>query len=371
MDLSPKERFRSAVAHRQTDRIPAFSSFTPRLTQRLRRELDISEPDIGVYLGNDMIQVGIGIEKSNNYSTDPEYICPWGIKWRNVKNNFGYYTTIVENPLSGDDSSIERWSIPDPFEKDLYREMENTLDIYGADYWIAGSCRCSLFETAWYLRGLDQFLLDLLMNEGLVNSLLDKILEFPRAALLQYIEMGVDMVWLGDDVAAQQGMMISPELWRKFFKPRYAKLFAEFRRVNPDIIIAYHSCGNCEAILNDMIEIGLDVLHPVQPLAIDPLQTKQTYGDQLTLMGGFDIQLLMPKGSPQDIADEAVRLIKGCGRNGGFVLGGAHHFQEDTPTDNIRSLYRTIESCEISDALFDEPVMRTDEVFNQLKLKLN
>jgi uroporphyrinogen decarboxylase len=371
MDISSKERFRAAVGHRQTDRVPTFSSFTPRLTARLRKELEITEPDIGVALGNDMIQAGIGIEKSNNFSTDPEYVCPWGITWRNVRNNFGYYTTIVENPLAGDEEKLSNWSIPDPSEKKLYSEMEQMLERYGHEYWIAGSCRCSLFESAWYLRGLDQFLLDLLTNEEYVDALLDKILEFPRYSLLRYIEMGADMVWMGDDISSQQGMMISPELWRRFLKPRYAKLFREFKEANPDIVIAYHSCGNCEAILDEMIEIGLDVLHPVQPQAIDPIATKGTYGDRLTLMGGLDIQLLMPNGSPADVSAEVKRLIRGCGKDGGFILGGAHHFQEDTPTENILALYESIAACTVTDGLFIEPVRSTEEVFEELKRKLN
>ena len=369
--MKSKERVRAAIAHIETERLPTFSSFTPRLAQKLRRELSIREEDVGIYFGNDMVQVGIGIEKSNNYSTDPEYVCPWGITWRNIKNNFGYYTTIIENPLAGDEAKLDTWSVPDPSEKKLYGEMERILDLYGDEYWIAGSCRCSLFETAWYLRGLDQFMLDMLLNEEYVNTLLDKIMEFPRAALLEYIRMGVDMVWMGDDVASQQGMMISPELWRKYLKPRYASLFRDFKDANPEIKIAYHSCGNCGAIVEEMIEIGLDVLHPVQPQAIDPIETKQRFGDRLTLMGGLDIQLLMPKGNPEDVEEEVLRLIRGCGKDGGFILGGAHHFQEDTPTGNIQALYRTIQEHALTLDSFRKPVESTREVFSRLKEKLN
>ncbi len=370
MAIDSKELVRAAVAHRQVDRVPTFSSFTPRLTDRLRRDLDIREPDIGIHLGNDMVQVGIGIEKSNNFSTEQEYVCPWGITWRNIKNNFGFYTTIVRNPLAGDEAKIEQWDIPDPLAPQQYLEMSRILDTYGDRYWIAGSCRCSIFETAWYLRGMDQFMVDMLTNEALVDLFLDKIMEFPRQALLKYISMGADMVWMGDDVASQQGMMISPELWRRFFKPRYAELFRQFKAARPDIVIAYHSCGDCSAIIPDMIEIGLDVLHPIQPQAIDPLETKRRFGSALTLMGGLDIQLLMPRGKPADIEAEVLRLVRGCAAGGGFILGGAHHFQEDTPTENILSLYSVLSSFSINEKGLDEPILSTTEAFDRLKKKL-
>ncbi len=370
MALSSKERIKLAIGHREPDRIPTFSSFTPRLANRLRKDLGIDEADIGISLGNDMVQVGIGVEKSNNYSDAPEYTCPWGIGWRNVKNQFGSYTEIVGNPLAGDEDKLNRWNIPDPSEKSQYTAMRAMLDRYGDEYWIAGSCRCSLFETAWFLRGLDQFMVDLLINEDYVNALLDKIVEFPRAALKEFIRMGTDMVWMGDDVATQLGMMISPEVWRKYFKPRYARLFKEFKETNPDIVIAYHSCGNCEAVIEDFIEIGLDVLHPVQPMAIDPILTKRRYGDRLTLMGGLDIQLLMPNGSPRDVREEVVRLMNGCGKGGGFILGGAHHYQEDTSNANILALYEAVKEEGSYKKLDFGPVEPSESVFERLKAEL-
>ena len=370
MAISSKERIRLAIKHRQPDRIPAFSSFTPRLTNRLRKELDIRETDIGIHFGNDMVQVGIGMEKSNNYSEEAEYTCPWGIGWRNVKNQFGVYTEIIRNPLAGDEEKLNAWNIPDPTVNPQYRAMREMIDRYGDAYWIAGSSRCSLFESAWFLRGLDQFMIDLLMNEDYVNALLDKILEFPRYALKEFIRLGADMIWMGDDVATQLGMMISPEVWRKFFKPRYARLFKEFKAANPNIVIAYHSCGNCEAVVEDFVEIGLDVLHPVQPMAIDPIMVKKRFGDRLTLMGALDIQLLMPNGSPEDVREETLRLMRGCGKNGGFILGGAHHFQEDTPTANILALYETIKEEGACDKLDFGPVVSSRETFDRLKCQL-
>ncbi len=366
------ERVKTAIAHKEPDRIPVFASFTSELADKLRNEFNLnSDEDIGIWLGNDIIQIGIGIETSSSYSTEPKYICPWGITWRKVMNQYGSYSEIETSPLAGDESKLEAWHIPDPTEKSQYISMQKAIDRYSGKVWIAGSCRCSLFESAWYLRGMDSFLMDLLTNEEYVNSLLDKIIEFPRHALKEYIRMGVDMVWIGDDVASQQGMMISPEIWRKFIKPRYKRLFEEFKEANPEIIIAYHSCGDCSMIIPDLIEIGLDVLHPLQPLAIDPVVVKANYGNQLALMGGLDIQILMPNGKPSDVCEETIRLMNGCGKNGGFIIGGAHHFQKDTPTENIRAFYKTVLQDGSYENLSFGPVKATKEALNQLEYTVN
>ena len=133
--------------------------------------------------------------------------------------------------------------------------------------------------------------------------------------------------------------MFSLALWRKLLKPRYAKLFAAFREKRPDIQLAYHSCGNCEQILDDMIEIGLNVLNPIQPLSMDPAMIKRRYGKRLTLFGAIDVQQLLPFGTPSEVRS-AVRDAKAVlGEGGGYILSPAHHIQSDTSLENIRAFY--------------------------------
>jgi uroporphyrinogen decarboxylase len=137
----------------------------------------------------------------------------------------------------------------------------------------------------------------------------------------------------------QTGMMMSVDMWRKYFKERYAVLFSRCKHANPGIKIAYHSCGNCGEILDDMIEIGLDVLNPLQPMAISPFDVKKRYGSRLALFGGVCVQQLMPYGSADEIRSMVQRLIHECGRGGGYILAPAHHIQADTPLENIRVFY--------------------------------
>ena len=109
--------------------------------------------------------------------------------------------------------------------------------------------------------------------------------------------------------------------------------------MNPEIAVAYHSCGNCEAILDDLIEIGLDVLNPLQPMAIDPFKIKERYGKRITLFGGLCVQRTMPFGTPADVKSAVRKLKRECGRDGGYICTPAHHFQSDTPLENIKAFY--------------------------------
>lgn len=168
-------------------------------------------------------------------------------------------------------------------------------------------------------------------------------MEFPLHAGLKYIDLGVDMVWIGDDVAMQTGMMIPPALFRKYLKPRFAHIISEYKRRNKNVKVMYHCCGNPSMVIDDLIEIGVDVLHSLQPSAIDIAKVKEKYGDRIALWGGMDIQRIMPRGTREQVKNEVKRLIDICGHNGGYVLAPAHHVQADTPLENILAFYEAAE----------------------------
>lgn len=336
--MNSKDRVRTAICHNEPDCIPYFATYVPIVDKQLKKKYQTSE-EIGVFLGNDMVKTVVGMETSYHASEEPEYKCKWGLTWKNVKNYTGEYTEIIDRPLCGDDSKLSSYSIPDPLEESQYDNVRKMVEKYGREKWIIGSCQCSIFETAWYLRGLDEFMIDLAINEDYANELLDKVMQFPLKAGLKMIDLGVDMIWLGDDVATQVNMLMSPEMWRAYFKPRYAYIFNEFKKKNKNIKIAYHSCGNCEAIIDEMVDIGLDVLNPIQPAAMEPTFIKKKYGNKVTLFGGLDVQNILPFGTTEDVKREVKRLIEGCGKNGGYILSPAHHIQSDTSMENIEAFY--------------------------------
>ncbi len=340
MTLTSKERVKAAVAHEEPDRVPIYAGFVSKVARKLEEKYGNKEDDVGIVLGNDIVKTAVGFETNRNVSPDRQFMTPWGVEYRRVANEMDEYMEIVTHPLAGDESKLDSYRIPDPLEETQYAHAKKIVERYGKEKWIAGSCQMSIFESSWALRGLETLMMDMVLNEDYVDALMDKVMQFPLAAGKKMIDIGVDMIWLGDDVSTQRGMMMSLDMWRRFFRPRYERLIEEFKRSRKDIVVAYHCCGNCEMILQDMIDIGLDVLHSVQPLAMDPVEIKKKYGQHLTLFGGMDIQQLLPFGTPSEIRAEGKRLLEGCGKNGGYIFAPAHYIQADASVGNIEAFYK-------------------------------
>ncbi len=294
-----------------------------------------------IKLGNDMLMCSTGIAASF-YGEGDEYICPWGCKWRYLENQHGRYTEIVEHPLADDEDGekLKEYKIPDPEAPEVYLPARRLVEKYGDEYFICGAINCSIFEAAWYLHGLEDTVMDMIARPEYTNELFDKVMEFSLRAGLRLIDEKVDMLWLGDDVGMQKGMMMAPEMWRRYLKPRMAKLIASFKRKNPDIIVAYHSCGYIIPIIEDLIDIGLDVLNPIQPLAMDPAEIKNKFGDRLSFWGGICVQETLPHGSPEDIRREVALRMDTIGKDGGYMISPAHNVQADTSLENLLAFYK-------------------------------
>jgi uroporphyrinogen decarboxylase len=260
----------------------------------------------------------------------------------------GVYNEFAGFPLAAfkDRQELENYNFPDPFASGRFDEARQTVHTYGEHYAIIGDLECTIFETAWYLVGLEKFLLDLVNDESYVQPLLDRILEINLETGKRLITLGADMIWAGDDFGGQEGMIMSPELWRRIFKPRIKYLFEELKSVNADIKLAWHSCGSVRPIIADFIEIGLDILNPIQPLAsqMDPFILKSEFGKDLILFGGIDIQQLLPSGSPAEIKDDVRRKIDVLGKDGGYIIAPAHNLQDDTPVENILAFFEAVRS---------------------------
>ena len=210
------------------------------------------------------------------------------------------------------------------------------------EYWITGVTVTTMFEAAWALRGYERMLTDFVLNPELAERLLEIPYQYHLTAAKKLTSMGVDMIWIGDDVGGQNAMIVSPKMWRKFFKPRMANFIGSLKEINPDVKVAYHSDGNIYPIIPDLIEIGLDVLNPVQPASMDPAKLKEDYGDRLCFWGSIDEQHTLPFGSAADVTSEVKTRLQTIGKNGGLILGPTHHVQLDTPMENFWAMINTI-----------------------------
>ncbi len=355
--MTHRERVQAALAHEVPDRCPFQASFTPEFAARLRVDLGLAGRDghnphgggntyeLERALDEDMLLTSVGW--ANCYYRGDRYVDEWGVGWTEVPYETpfgrGAYTEMTGHPLA-DPKALAGYRPPDPDRPGLYDEAARTLRDFGKDYWIVGVTVTTIFETAWALRGLDALLTDFVTDPEFAEAVLDIPFRFHLAAAKRLAAMGVDMIWTGDDFGGQSSMVISPAMWRRFFKPRMARFFAEVKAANPRVKIAYHSDGAIEPIIPDFVEIGLDVLNPVQPACMDPEKLKRLYGDRLCFWGSIDEQRTLPFGSPADVADEVRRRIGTLGRGGGLIIAPTHHVQLDTPMENFRAMIEAIKS---------------------------
>ena len=354
--MKHRDRIQAALDREKPDRCPMQISFTPEFADRLRTDMELKGQKVhnphgggNTYeleraLGQDMLLTSVGW--ANSYYQDAEsYVDEWGISWKSqayeTPFGVGRYTEIASHPLA-DEKTITSYQPPDPTRPELYTEAERVIREFKDEYWIVGVTVVTIFETAWALRGLQQMLLDFVANPDLADTILEIPYRYHLTAARKLVEMGVDMIWTGDDVGAQNAMLISPKHWRRFLKPRMANFVAELKAINPDVKVAYHSDGNILPIIPELIEIGIDILNPIQPASMDPAAIKQTFGDKLCFWGSIDEQHTLPYGTPESVRAEVIERLRTIGQDGGLILGPPHHVQLDTPLENFWAMVNTI-----------------------------
>jgi uroporphyrinogen decarboxylase len=349
--VTHKERLLTAINHEEPDRVPICAWYTPEAEETVLRHLGVESGQTETYkaaggplpilMDHDFLISWIG--PCTSYYSNPaeEYTDEWGIGWKWFRNAAGgAYTEMVRHPLA-DIVDPSEFSMPDFTHEDRYAGACRLVADYGREYGIMGGCACTLFELAWYLRGMEQVMSDMVANKDFMNAYLDKLMRWIDQAGTRMVGLGVDIIWVGDDFGMQDRMLISPKFFREFFKPRYAYLFSKWKAMNPQVKIAFHSDGDIYAIIPDFIEIGLDILNPVQPKSMDPARLKKDYGKHLTFWGTVDIQEVLPFGTPEDVANEVKQRIRTVGIGGGLILSPAHNIQPEVPLENILAFYET------------------------------
>jgi uroporphyrinogen decarboxylase len=359
--MKHRDRVLAALHHETPDRCPMQISFTPEFAARLRADLGMAPEPAGRHcagqpfeleraLGEDLLLLPVGfVNSSYQEHSDGKHasfrIDEWGVSWRTIdyqtRFGTGSYTEMSSHPLS-DDPAIETYRPPDPDRPELYQEAARLIREFGGEYWMVGMTVCTIFETAWALRGYDRLLMDFVLHPDLAGRILDIPFRYHLAAAHRLVDLGVDMIWAGDDVGAQSRMLLSPAAWRKFLKPRLAAFIGSLKQKRAGLKIAYHTDGCVYPILEDLIEIGVDVLNPVQPGSMDPEKLKRAYGDRLSFWGTIDIQRTLPRGTPEEVRAEVMTRLETVGRGGGLILGPTHNVQLDTPMENFWAMVKAI-----------------------------
>lgn len=245
---------------------------------------------------------------------------------------------------------------PNPLAEGRFDDAKTYIEKYKNDYFIIGDVELTMFEMAWHMVGMEKFMVDLAAGEAYIGALLDQCKEFSMGVGKKLVELGVDGIWTGDDFGAQNGMMISPKMWRNV-KPRFAEVFSELKSVNPNVMLMYHCDGAIAPILGDLIEIGLEVFNPVQPNVPghEPEALKSKFGNQLSFWGAIDRQYLLPRGTAAEIEQDVAEKIRVLGAGGGYLCSPAHILQADTPLENIETFIAAVKEYGIYNSSGGEP----------------
>jgi len=199
-----------------------------------------------------------------------------------------------------------------------------------------------MYETAWQIRGLEQFLTDTIERPSWAECLLERLAEQNTVRALAYAAAGADVLHCGDDVATQAASMFSPALWRRLMHSRWARIWEAAKAINPGIRIWYHSDGNITDLVDDLVDAGLDILNPLQPECLDTDEIHRRHGSHLTFDGTIGTQSTMPFGTPDDVRARVREVIGKYGRSGGLMIAPTHVLEPEVPLGNIDALF---EAC--------------------------
>ena len=334
--MKPRDYILEQIHHRQTSPIP----FTLPFEEGVDKRLDS-------YYGSDNWRKKIPPYMASHFILDPIKEEPidsnrikdaFGSIWRR-ESDASRFAPHLEQPALREPSfdNFEFPSVTTFLDNELEKSARKHFFQERPDSFKTIWIPYGLFEESWRIRGFENTLMDMVSEPDFTEELLDNLTELYLAFVERCIDWDVDAIWFGDDWGDQRSVIMGPELWRKYLKPRWAKIY-EATHAQGKIAMS-HSCGNVTDIMPDIVEIGLDVLESVQSEAMNPYELKKKWGDKITFWGGLGTQNLIPFGTPKQLTDEISRLCREMGRNGGYFLAPSKPLRPETPTENLVAIF--------------------------------
>jgi uroporphyrinogen decarboxylase len=372
--MDSRERVLLALNHQEPDRIPFDLGGTGLTTihvtayQTLRRHLGLPEieprvafvpeqlvlvdEDVAQHLHTDFRPVLPGTASTFEYVYRDEgsyeaYTDEWGIGWRKPVAS-GFYYDMYRHPLANANSQeeLEAHPFPDPLDDGRFatlREQAEAGRAAGKSVALAGPC-AGIAEVYSWLRGYEEYYIDLVRHKDWVGAMLDRLVAFKSAYWERALsEIGdlVDVVVEADDLGGQQAPLMSPRTYHQVIQPYHRRLFSFIKSQAP-VKVFYHTCGSVQRLIPDLIEAGIDILNPVQISAadMDLRDLKREFGQDLVFWGGgVDTQQVLGSGTPDQVRDDVKRNIDALAPGGGFVFAAVHDIQANVPPENIMAMW--------------------------------
>lgn len=345
--MTPRERVNAAVRRQPVDRVPKEMSFTPAVAEKVREYLG-EGVSAAEHFGWETRGVGFrGPREPADFSRyyegyddltiqDPNY--GTAVRSAGFHHFFGYIfplrdvTTVAE---------LEQYPWPDFTEPERHAHLEAEVARWHEQGYHVSGWVGHIWETGWQLLGFERTFADLVLQPELPAYVLERICEANCFKARRFAEAGVDLLRCGDDVGMQDRLMMQPDLWRRTLKPLLAREIAAARQVRPDLPVWYHSDGNITAIIDDLIEVGVTVLNPVQPECLDLRALADQYRDRLAFWGVIGTQSTMPFGTPEDVRQavrEAIEIFAP-----GLVVAPTHVLEPEVPLANILAFHEALD----------------------------
>lgn len=371
--LTSRERVKLSVNHQEPDRAPFDMTFTVDAYNNLRRRLGLpDEPhkSVGIWsdvspsqdlLGAmqvDMLYLGL------NPASRPSRLCQndglhydqWGVGRRKVTRDDGsYYFEMVKHPMPNPSyQAIDDFPWPDPYDPARAQGVREKFQRARSqtDQAIVSKFTTSIWEQSTYLVGLQTWLELMADDPDLAGAILDRTTDVAIGLADVGLSAAGDLIDIfrlsGEDLGTQTNALISPRMYDQVVRPRHARLWSFVKQrladVNPSVKLMLHSCGNVRPFISRWIEMGLDILDPIQPHAagMSPKELKADFGDRLTFHGGIDLQVILPFGSVEDVRRHVTECLQALAPGGGYIVAPAHNVQSDVPSENLLALRDTV-----------------------------
>lgn len=333
--MTPKERVIQAINHNETDILPYTVDMYDEIKEKMKDFYHDS--NFSDKFNNHLFFIAAKGFPREKWINDNVWQDHFGVQWdRSMDKGVG----INISPLFTEDS-FDSYVFPDPTDASLFSTFPEAIE-KEKDKFIIASVVMSYFERSWALYGFENVLMEMAVNEEFMFKLLGKILEYNLKLIDEYLKFNIDCIHINDDYGQQSGLIMGPVLWRKFFKPGLKTMSERIKSKGK--LVYLHSCGNISEIMPDLIEIGIDIINPLQPEVMDVFKLKEEFGAKITFHGGISEQKTLNFGTPDDVESEMKEKIKKLGKGGGYIIAPSQGMTRDIPAENVDRFIKIVTS---------------------------
>ncbi len=334
--MTKRQRVIDAFMHKSTDMVPYHIDLTHQEAEKLAAYL--GDPNFYEKIGNHAEGVYYGGWPREMANKPGHFLDDFGVLWN--RNGADKDIGVIEGSVIKE-PSMAGFQFKKVDAK-VFHENYQALVQSEKDAFKFGSIGFSMYERAWTLRGMEQLLTDMILEPSFVEELLDAICEYNLEIIDIGLSYDIDGFYFGDDWGQQSGLIMGPRLWRKFIKPRIARMYERVKSKGKFVI--QHSCGDVHEIFPDLIDIGLDVYQTFQPEIYDIKAVKKEFGQHLSFWGGISTQRLLPFATPEVVVEKSIEIMRTLSVNGGYIAAPTHAIPGDVPPENVVALIELLQN---------------------------